>query len=540
MWEKIDVKFFQAYMPPEDYKHKTLISDVCKMFSLKAIRNNTSGVMLEDNTQLISYQIYDVLMNLWDAMTAGKRIDEVWYDREMPPNWREVVPSIFKNMAGTGIESGQAKIFYSVVTAVASVEDGQDLHLAVPGAGSIEYGWSYTAVAMILTDRGCKGRIDLYDPIAEPGERTVGNFLLTYFKRVVPREFESSVTHVLDDTFPSAIAFRTLERLVSKGVIVSTKTNVQLAESRLNTEALIHKLPGQLFNQPFYKGSERRMVYNFKPRYVTRRQHQCNCFDCLKMAESLLVEEEWHHVIGFGVRPCFPVKGRTLINQAYGYYTGRKTELDMVKEPLETLPKLTKYVKTLQRYAMERVNSLVERKKGKKTEYFAMTNFSMTQEINVKEIKLPCIVDSDVPLSMIRLAFEAKVIKTPQCYYVSESDSSMVVEQAYTGRFDVELTDEPRMKAVVFVYSVHTPLQLFINQVERKFRLITQYTDRRVAHQMYSGRNVYEAEPKISDKVWILKIGGYDTKKEKRKMRQVQNIQTIVPQSPVSKVKKKN
>jgi hypothetical protein len=506
MWEKIDFKFFQAYMPPVDNERYQQIFDVCKIFSLKILANNTSYVKLEDGTINYSYDIYEVLLNMWTAIQQGKRIDEVYTPIECEFNWREQIPDIFKNLNASKQDSGQAKIFYSVVTAVSGVKAEEPLHVIVPGAGPMEYGWSYTAVAMLLTDRGCTGRFDLYDPLAEEVEKMVGNFKFTYHKRTAPRDYPDTVTHVVDDTFPSAISLRLLNKLVTKGVVVSTKASVRQADSRLNSEAVLHRLPGKMFMQPFYNGNERRMVYNYRPEYGMRKQHICNCYDCAKMAQHPLNEEEWHHAIGFGVRPCFSVKGKTLINQAYAYYTGRKTMIDIIKEPLETIPKLTKYLRTLETRVTEEVHSIVERTK-KKTEYYALTNFSAGQSKPVSEIVLPCIVKPEVSSNIIRAAFHGKkIVKTAQCFYVTETSVEQLIEEHYTGEFKVNLSGIPEAKARIIVTSQHKPDTLLINGHKYGFVVETFYSTRKEAFDNYHGRHVYEATPCIGEKSWVLKL----------------------------------
>jgi hypothetical protein len=425
MFDRIDPNFFAAYMPPPTHNMFTLARNVLKIFYMDRKTCNSSSVIVADGTRVISFQIYDILMRLWRGMQDGCRIDEVKDVPPFVPNWYEVIPDFYKSMGGSKTQNGQAKIMYSVIAATTSVPDGSACHIVVPGAGMQEYGWSYNAIAMILSDRQCHGRMDLYDPIGQNGTKVVGKFTLNFFAEKVPTVFAKSVTHILDDTFPSAVNLKAVAKAIDDGVVVSMKTNVQQIGSRLNNEVILHKAPLRLFQQPFYNGSERRVVYNYKPRQVRRNLSSCCCYDCLKTQSHPIIEEEWHHLIGFGVKPCFAVKGREMIASAYGFYTGRKRPEELIDLPLTSLPKMTKYLATLPRVTTPEISHLEEKillNRGREArELWCVDNHRGADHVLAYSVELPLMVSKIENTELVRKYFsKAQILETDSFLYVTK------------------------------------------------------------------------------------------------------------------------
>jgi hypothetical protein len=413
-------------------------------------------------------------------------------------------------MGSAAKDNGQAKIFYSVVTTASSVPENSKVHVVIPGAGSLQYGWSYTALAMLLSQRGCSGKMDLYDPDTENCVKVVGNFAMNYYAEKAPKDFSDTVTHVMDDTWPSALSIRAVVKLVAQGAVVSMKANVQVAANKLTNEASIYKLPCQIFHQPFYSGAERRIVYNYKPRPVVRSLHSCSCYDCLKMQRHPLLEEEWHHLVGFGVRPCSPVSGRDMIQTAYPYYTGQRDfSVDATTFDLKQLPKINKYLATLEGNITPRLTTFEERITGNGSnevrELWCSRADKGTVRYKLDPGLMPFIVANE-SVNLVRGYLHADYFSTDSFTYVSPFASvqrrpGLVGPQVYTTEFSGN-----KKGSLYLAYGENRPQRVFVRGREVSFHVINQYANRDKAYSMLGRSIVCELSPPGGGHVWALQL----------------------------------
>lgn len=484
---------------------------------------NSSGVQVKDGTWIVSYEIFEVLMKLWEAIQRGCKVHEVQEAPEFVSNWYEVIPSIFKNLADSDKENGQAKILYSVIVATSSVEDNSECHIVVPGAGTLAYGWSYTAMAMLLSQRGCHGSFDLYDPDTKDLTKIVQGFTMNYYKDVAPQALLDSVTHILDDTFPSAVPLRVITKALAKGVVVSVKANVQKPDSRLNNETQFHQYPLQVFQQPFYSGHERRVVYNYKPRQITRNLVSCTCYNCLKMSAHPLVEEEWHHLIGFGVRPCFAVKGKSLIVKAYGFYTGRRAAHELMNYDLCEIPKLNKYLNTLPQVVTPIISGLVEHKLNDKMELWCNNNSLGTVPKRVSEVFPPFIISVKENYPLLRQYYPEYVyVETRDFIYVGNSKVIPDFDNVQKA-FDIDIKAIPK-GAVFLVYSDKEPEIVMINSREVRFDLVGKYKSYALLMEHHANDRKFEMRPKLNTaSIFVVRPKEIRTVKKRRKQKRDRN-----------------
>jgi len=342
MFELIDAGFLALYGPASGDPDRDMISSVMRIFASKDYSFTTSGVRWDDRTFAVSMDIHKVLHKLYLAIQRGVCITDV-PDKDVPPfsfNWHERVPSMFKRYAA-GQDNGQAKIFFSVMVALSALEGKSNLHIFVPGSGSMEQGWSYSAAAEYLTRKKNSGIFELWDPLAVDTTGQIGNFSLNYHKGKAP-EIPLTATHVLDDSYPCVLQPRQVVAAVERNVVVSVKMRL---DGYARGSIVPFRLPSRIFSQPFYYGAEKRVVYNYKPPIKLTPNPGCFCSDCLKRSEHYVSEDVEHHIFGLGIRPCYPLPGYQLLKECYPFRSGHVVDYatSLLRMPPNMLQRFRQY-----------------------------------------------------------------------------------------------------------------------------------------------------------------------------------------------------
>jgi len=346
MFLEISTAFLALYVPSDTTFVDATLYQALRVFSPALKGCTTSYARFHDGTIAVSQDIHNAVWRLHAAITRGVMINKT-SDADVPPwtpNWCAGIPSFFKKLKGSPQDCGQAKIFYSVIVALSGVENRKDLVICVPGCGSQDLGWSYPAAAALLTGRGCSGRFELYDPLTVNATVTVGNFTLCYSSKTVSTVADD-VTHVIDDTWPSCMETGAILKAIERKVVVSVKANLCAVSSPFSSLVAMTRSPVRVFSQPYFSGSEQRAVYNYRAPKISRQLRGCYCANCLRSQDHPIVDEVMHHMVGFGVRPCFSFPGRQLMQAAYPIISGRVKDLRSVLPNLDqvTLKRVLQY-----------------------------------------------------------------------------------------------------------------------------------------------------------------------------------------------------
>jgi len=69
------------------------------------------------------------------------------------------------------------------------------------------------------------------------------------------------------------------------------------------------------------------VVFNYRAPKIVVPTRGCFCTECIKTSDRPIADDEYHRLIGMGVRPCFSLSGRKLLARAYPLMTARSMDM---------------------------------------------------------------------------------------------------------------------------------------------------------------------------------------------------------------------